>query len=134
MTHSQARPQVGVAILLGMTMALGPLAVDTYLPAFPAMAESLAVSVQEISLSISIYVLMLALGQLVGGPLSDQWSRKGVMLSGLTIFGLASFGISRVQSNDMLLALRAVQAFGGGWTTVCIAAIVRDRLSGVEAA
>ncbi len=124
----------GIALLLAMTMALGPLAIDTYLPAFPAMAADLATDVHTVGLSISLYVFTLAVGQLVAGPLSDRVGRKRVMLAGLAIFGVASALISLVDHVGYLLALRALQAFGGGWATVCVPAIVRDRLSGVEAA
>jgi len=117
-----------------MSMALGPLAIDTYLPAFPAIAESFNVGVHQIAISISVYVFMLAVGQLVAGPLSDRLGRPLVMLTGLGIFALASIMLSRSESNEMFLALRALQAFGGGWIGVCVPAIVRDRLSGVEAA
>lgn len=125
---------LSIAILLAMTMALGPFSLDTYLPAFPVMAQSLSVSVHEISLSIPVFVFVLAFGQLVAGPLSDRFGRGFVMLSGMAVFALTSAAISRVQSIDMLLLLRAVQAFGAGWATVCVPAIVRDRLSGPEAA
>ncbi len=77
---------------------------------------------------------MLALGQLVGGPLSDRLGRMPVMLAGLAIFGAASFLLSSSQSLAAFLLLRAVQAFGGGCAAVCIPALVRDRLSGREAA
>jgi DHA1 family bicyclomycin/chloramphenicol resistance-like MFS transporter len=117
-----------------MSMALAPLALDTYLPAFPAMADSFGVNVHEISLSISIYVFMLALGQLVGGPLSDRYGRGLIMLSGLSLFTITSLLISQTTSLTTLLILRALQAFGGGWAMVCVPAIVRDKLSGIEAA
>ncbi len=130
----QSHPHAGIAVIMAMTMALGPLALDAYLPAFPAMAASLNVSAHQISLSVSIYVFVLALGQLVGGPLSDRWGRAPVMLAGLTTFGVASFLIGHAQTLNQLLLLRALQAFGGGWATVCVPAMVRDRLSGVEAA
>lgn len=133
MTHKQQH-HLGTAILMAMTMALGPMALDTYLPAFPDIASSLGVSVHEVSLSISVYVFVLALGQLVGGPLSDRWGRAVVMQTGLLVFGVASYLISRVDSLEAMIALRALQAFGGGWATVCVHALVRDRLSGVEAA
>ena len=54
---------VQVAAVLAMTMALGPFAIDTYLPAFPSMASALGVSVHEVALSISVYIFVLALGQ-----------------------------------------------------------------------
>lgn len=132
--NTQAQPHFGIALLLAMSMALAPLALDTYLPAFPAMAESFGVNVHEISLSISIYIFMLAIGQLVGGPLSDRYGRSVIMLSGLGLFTVTSFLIAQTTSFTALLALRALQAFGGGWVMVCVPAIVRDKLSGVEAA
>lgn len=124
----------GVAALLAMTMALAPLAIDTYLPAFPVIAEHLGVRVHQVALSISVYVFMLALGQLIGGTLSDHHGRERIMLSGLAIFALASLLITQVSSLAELLLLRALQAFGGGWAAVCVPALVRDRLSGREAA
>lgn len=135
-THSENRPHTsaGVAITLAMTMALGPLALDAYLPAFPAIAASFGVSVHDVSLSIALYVFVLAFGQLIAGPLSDRWGREPVMLAGLVLFGLASYLISTSTSLEGLLVLRMLQAFGGGWAMVCVPALVRDRLSGVEAA
>lgn len=132
--NTQTQPHFGVALLLAMTMALAPLALDTYLSAFPAMADSYGVSVHDISLSISVYVVMLAIGQLVGGPLSDRYGRKVIMLSGLGLFTVTSFAITQTTSLTTLLILRALQAFGGGWSMVCVPAIVRDKLSGVAAA
>ncbi|WP_430462827.1 multidrug effflux MFS transporter [Thalassolituus sp. LLYu03] len=132
--QSHNPPHAGIAALLAMTMALGPLALDTYLPAFPDIAEFLSVSVHQVSLTISVYVFVLALGQLTGGPLSDRYGRKRIMLSGLAVFSLASLLILQASSLQEFLLLRALQAFGGGWAAVCVPALVRDRLSGREAA
>lgn len=132
--HTEAPSHFKVALLLGMTMAIGPLAIDTYLPAFPVIAKSLNVSIHEIALSISVYAFTLAVGQLVAGPLSDRLGRPTIMLTGLSIFALASLMLSDAETNEEFLALRALQAFGGGWISVCVPAIVRDRLSGAEAA
>ncbi|HET6564713.1 MAG TPA: MFS transporter, partial [Xanthomonadales bacterium] len=127
-------PHLGIAILLAMSMALGPLSIDAYLPAFPVIAQELRTSIHDVSLSISLYVFVLAAGQLVGGPLSDRFGRGKVMLTGLGIFALASALIARVDTLEQLLWLRALQGFGGGWIAVCVPAIVRDHLSGREAA
>ncbi len=129
-----SHPHLGIAVLLAMSMALGPLAIDAYLPAFPAIAAELRVTIHDISLSISFYVFVLAAGQLIGGPLSDRFGRGVVMLSGLGIFALASGLITRADSLADLLFWRSVQGFGGGWIAVCVPAIVRDHLSGREAA
>ncbi len=132
--RQQASTHVGIAALLAMTTALAPFALDTFLPAFPAMAASLGTDVHGISLSISLYVFVLATGQLIAGPLSDRFGRSRVLLSGLSIFALASLLLTQAETLDQLLLLRALQAFGGGCSAVCVPAIVRDRLSGVEAA
>lgn len=117
-----------------MTMALGPLALDTYIPAFPAIAESLNVSIQKVSLTVSIYIFFLAFGQLCGGPLSDHFGRSKIMFIGMGTFALASILLAYAESLPQFLLLRALQAFGGGWATVTVPALIRDRLSGKDAA
>lgn len=125
---------VKTATVLAMAMALGPFALDTYLPAFPVIAQSLDVSVHQVSLSISLYIFVLALGQLFGGPLSDRFGRSKVMLSGIALFAIASIFLSFANSLSEFLLLRVLQALGGGAATVTVPALVRDRLSGTEAA
>lgn len=132
--NQQHSTHTGIAAVLAMAMALGPLALDTYLPAFPAIATSLAISVHQVSLTISIYIFVLAFGQLFGGPLSDRFGRQKVMLAGMAIFALSSLALAFAQSLNQFLVLRAIQAFGGGWAIVTVPALVRDRLSGLEAA
>ncbi|MET0067063.1 MAG: multidrug effflux MFS transporter [Candidatus Thiodiazotropha sp.] len=124
----------GFVLLLAMITALAPLAIDTYLPAFPAMSEHLGVSSHALSLTISVYIFVLSFSQLIGGPLSDRIGRSPVVLSGLVIFSLASFAIAVSDNLQTLILLRGVQAFGGGWAMVCVAALVRDHVSGREAA
>lgn len=123
-----------VVLTLAMTIMLGPFSMDTYLPAFPAIGESLGVSQHAISLSVSVYVLALALGQLVGGALSDRFGRQRVLMGGLAIFIVASIAIGTADSLGMLLGGRIVQAFGAGWTLVSVPALVRDRVAGRDAA
>lgn len=85
-------------------------------------------------LTLSIYVFVLALGQLVGGPLSDRFGRRPILLIGLAGFIAGSFAVAAAESLQAMLAWRATQAFGGGWVAVSVPAIVRDRTSGVETA
>lgn len=124
----------GIAVALAMTMAIVPLALDTYLPALPIIANSLSISVHDAALTISIYVFVLAFGQLSGGPLSDRFGRRKVMMSGMLIFSSTSILLANASSLPEFLLLRAIQAFGGGWAVVVVPALVRDRLSGNEAA
>lgn len=121
-------------LVLAITMALGPLSIDAYLPAFPVMADALGVGIGEVSRSLSIYIFGLAVGQLVGGPLSDRIGRSRVMYAGLGIFIAACLGITQVDNLTSLLLLRGLQAFGGGWIMVLVPALVRDQVKGREAA
>ena len=133
MTQSQHTP-LAVVFALGFTMMLGPFAIDTYLPAFPLLADDLGVDIQAVSLSISVYMFAFAIGQLVGGALSDKFGRRRVLISGLLLFAGASFLIATVQTLEWLLLGRMFQAIGGGWTGVSIPALVRDRVQGQQAA
>ncbi|WP_116367489.1 Bcr/CflA family efflux MFS transporter [Parahaliea mediterranea] len=132
--HDKATIPASVVFVLGFTMMLGPFAIDTYLPAFPLIADSLGVTIHQVSLSISIYMLGFAVGQLSGGAFSDRYGRRRVLVTGLWVFALAAFYLSQVDSLQQLLAGRFVQSVGGGWIGVSIPAIVRDQVQGVQAA
>ncbi|WP_235584647.1 multidrug effflux MFS transporter [Thiomicrospira sp. WB1] len=123
-----------LAIWLGALIALTPFAVDTYLPSVPAIAESLSASVNQISLTVPLFLLGFGLGQLLGGPLSDQFGRKPVAFVGLGTFMLASLMLAQTQTLEVFYAWRLVQALGGGFATVVSAAMVRDLFSGRESA
>lgn len=132
-----ASPQITrlrLALALGPLIAVGPLAIDTYLPALPAMADSYGVRVTDVERSVSLYVMGTALGQLLGGPLSDHLGRKPVAWGGLLLFALASLLISLSTALWQLDLLRVLQALGGGATVVVAAASVRDWFDGQEAA
>lgn len=115
-------------------MALVPLALDAYLPAFPAIGRSLGASTNAVGLTLSIYVFMLALGQLFGGPLSDRYGRRPVLHAGIVIFVAGSLLVATSPSLGWMMGWRALQAFGGGWVAVSVPAMVRDRTSGSETA
>ncbi|WP_437438255.1 multidrug effflux MFS transporter [Halomonas caseinilytica] len=122
------------ALLVAANTALAPFAIDAYLPAMPALAEAVGESIHHTELSISLFLLGFAFGQLTGGPASDRFGRRPVLLTGLVVFLLASLMITQVDSLVELLVLRFVQALGGGACVVNSAAIVRDCFSGREAA
>ena len=133
-TSSPQITRLRLALALGPLIAVGPLAIDTYLPALPAMAESYGVLVTDVERSVSLYVMGTALGQLLGGPLSDHLGRKPVAWGGLLLFALASLLISLSTALWQLDLLRVIQALGGGATVVVAAASVRDWFDGQEAA
>ncbi|MEX2473767.1 Bcr/CflA family efflux MFS transporter [Marinobacter sp.] len=127
-------PQIQLALLLGMTVALGPLALDAYLPAFPDIADGLGVSHGQIGLTLSAYVAALGLAQLVGGPLSDRYGRQQVLLGGLAIFAAAAFMVAQADTLGQMLFWRVIQGIGGAFCAVSVPAIVRDQSQGSEAA
>ena len=83
-----------LAVILGILVALGPLAIDTYLPAIPAIADFYGVAVPLVETSLSAYMIGTGFGQLIGGPLSDQLGRKPVAWTGLAMFATASILIT----------------------------------------
>ncbi|OAZ96960.1 multidrug effflux MFS transporter [Halomonas sp. G11] len=123
-----------VAILVAANTALAPFAIDAYLPAMAAIADTINASIHRTELSISVFLFGFALGQLCFGPMSDRLGRKPVLMSGLVVFLCASLMIMTADSLTSLLAWRFVQALGGGACVVNSAAIVRDCFSGREAA
>lgn len=123
-----------VALLVAANTALAPFAIDAYLPAMAALADTIQESIHRTELSISIFLLGFALGQLFFGPLSDRLGRKPVLTGGLSVFAVASLALTQVESLDTLLLLRFIQALGGGACVVNSAAIVRDCFQGREAA
>lgn len=123
-----------VALLVAANTALAPFAIDAYLPAIGILAEDINASIHHTELSISMFLLGFAIGQLCFGPVSDRFGRKPVLLSGLVVFMLASLAITTADSLTSLLVWRFIQALGGGACVVNSAAIVRDCFSGREAA
>ncbi len=123
----------GRARLLATTAALvavGPISLDLYLPAFPSMAESLGVSVGDVQLTLSAYLLGLALGQLVYGPLSDRYGRKPPLIVGLVLYTVASVLCVLAPTLPVLVGLRVLQALGGCAPIVISRAVVRDCFDG----
>lgn len=116
----------GWLILMGLTSALGPLAIDMYLPAFGAMADSLASSHGDVERTLASYLLGLACAQLFYGPIADRYGRRTPLFIGLTVFIIASIGCASAQSIEQLLAWRIVQAFGGAAGMVIPRAVIRD--------
>jgi len=113
-------------LFIGALVAIGPISLDAYLPAMPAMADAFHVGIVRLNNTISIYLVGYGFGQFFGGAISDQIGRKRIGLIGLAIFALASLAIAFATSAEQAQALRFIQAIGGGFSTVICMAIVRD--------
>ncbi len=111
---------------MGLLTALGPLAIDMYLPAFSAMATELNVSHGHIERTLASYLLGLAMAQLFYGPLADRYGRKKPLLLGLSIFIIASLGCASATDINHLVMWRIAQAFGGAAGMVIPRAVIRD--------
>jgi DHA1 family bicyclomycin/chloramphenicol resistance-like MFS transporter len=117
---------VVLTVLLGGFAGLGPLAIDMYLPSFPAIAKDFGASGPQVERTLTAYLFGLALGQLFYGPAADRFGRKRPLYVGLALFVLASAGCAFARSVQWLLVLRTVQAIGGCAEMVIARAIVRD--------
>ena len=121
-----------LAIILGALTAVGPLAIDMYLPALPAIASELGVPISAVQASLASYFVGIALGQALYGPLSDRFGRKPALYLGLAIFVGASLGCAFTTSVTQLVVFRFLQALGGCAPLVVPRAVVRDYFDGPE--
>jgi DHA1 family bicyclomycin/chloramphenicol resistance-like MFS transporter len=119
-------PQWVLAALLAALGTLGPFSIDTYLPAFSGMAQSLAATPAQMQQTLSAYLFGFALMNLFHGALSDAFGRRPVVLWGLAVFTLASLGCAMSQSIAQLVAFRALQGMSAGAGVVVSRAIIRD--------
>ncbi|MDZ5455893.1 multidrug effflux MFS transporter [Azohydromonas lata] len=120
----------GLRLLLALLMAFGPLAIDMYLPALPAIAAELNASSGAVQATLAAYLAGMAGGQLFYGTLADRLGRRLPLLMGLALFTLASLGCAQAQSVESLTAWRLVQALGGCVGVVMPLTIVADRVRG----
>ncbi|EKT4524678.1 multidrug effflux MFS transporter [Pseudomonas putida] len=123
-----------IVLILGALSAFGPLAIDFYLPAFPAMAHAFATDEKHVQTTLAAYFLGLSLGQLAYGPVADRFGRRKPLLFGITLFTLASLACAYAPNLDTLILARFVQALGGCAGMVLSRAIVSDKCDAVASA
>lgn len=112
--------------LLASLAALGPLTIDMYLPAMPAMRIALDTHVGAIQLTLSAYLVGFAVFHLLCGPLADRFGRKPVIASGIVLFILASIGCSLSATVEQLLVFRFLQGVGACVGPTLARTIARD--------
>ena len=122
------------ALVLGLLSAIGPIAIDMYLPALPTLAADLGTDVGGAQMSLVAFFLALAGGQWIYGPLSDMVGRKPPLYFGLGLFVAAGIGCIFAPTIGALVALRFVQGIGISAVATIVRATVRDLHTGPEAA
>jgi len=123
-----------IILILGSLMAVSPFAIDLYLPAFAQIAKDLATTPAKVSLSVSSYMVGIAVGQLFWGPLLDRYGRKKPLYFGLTVFILCCIGCMESNTVGMLLVFRFIQALGGCVALTAAITMVRDFFPAKESA
>lgn len=122
------------AVVLGLLSAVGPFAIDMYLPALPSIGGDFNAGTGAVQMSLMAFFLSLGFGQLVYGPVSDMVGRKPPLYFGLLLFLAGSIGCALAPSIETLIAFRFVQGLGACAGMVIPRAVVRDLHTGPEAA
>lgn len=133
MTKEQSQ-SLGIILLIAFLAAVGPFAIDTYLPSIPAIAKDFDVTSAVVGYSVGSFFLGLALGQLVAGPLSDRYGRKPILFIGFFLFLLATIACALAPTIEFLIIARALQGAAASASPAAGRAIVRDLWAGNEAA
>ncbi|MFE7479254.1 multidrug effflux MFS transporter [Streptomyces sp. NPDC057552] len=123
-----------VTMVLGGLTALPPLSMDMYLPALPAVTDSLSAPAATIQLTLTACLAGMALGQLVVGPMSDRWGRRRPLLLGMVVYVIATAICALAPTAELLIAFRLLQGLAGAAGIVIARAVVRDLYDGVEMA
>ncbi|ROO62960.1 DHA1 family bicyclomycin/chloramphenicol resistance-like MFS transporter [Micromonospora sp. Llam0] len=123
--------RIRLILVLGTLIAVGPLTIDMYLPALPAISDDLQTTAAGVQLTLTGTLAGLAIGQLIIGPLSDVWGRRRPLLVGTALHVLASVLCAVAPNIAVLGTLRIVQGFGAAAAAVIAMAVVRDMFSGI---
>ncbi|MET0418644.1 MAG: multidrug effflux MFS transporter [Actinoplanes sp.] len=132
--HLPAGRRLRLVLVLGFLTALGPLTIDMYLPALPAITTDLQATAAAVQLTLTGTLLGLAFGQLLVGPISDAIGRRTPLLAGVGVHVLASVFCVIAPNLAVLGTLRVLQGLGAAAASVVAMAIVRDLFSGLAAA
>lgn len=125
---------VWLPFLLGLVSAVGPIATDMYLPAFPAIEQALGTGQGGAQITLAAWFGGLAVGQITQGTLADRFGRRMPLILGMALFTLASAGCAMTSSLFAFAGLRALAAFGGAAGMVISRAVVRDLTEGMASA
>jgi DHA1 family bicyclomycin/chloramphenicol resistance-like MFS transporter len=129
-----ARTPWGLVVILGALTAMGPLAIDMYLPSLPTIGKELGATPAATQWTVAAFLAGMAVGQVIYGPASDRVGRRPTVLVGVTIFLVGSIVCALTTSAPALIGARFLQALGASSGVVVARAVVRDRFEHVEVA
>src|SRR4051812_2057098 len=129
---NQARLTSGLVATVVFLTAIAPLATDMYVPAFPQVGADLAGTATQVQLTLTTFFVGMALGQLIGGPVSDARGRRGPLLLALIVLTLASIACAYSPSITVMMIARFVQGLSGGWAMVSARAVIVDLTRGPQ--
>ncbi|GAB4068729.1 Bcr/CflA family efflux MFS transporter [Ancylobacter sonchi] len=122
------RPRVNL-LLMAMTTAVGTFSMHVFVPALPAAAAALSATPSQIQLTVTLYLVGLALGQIVHGPLSDRFGRRPIILGGIGVYLVGTVGALLAPSLSTLLVARVLQSVGSCAGLVIGRATIRETSS-----
>ncbi len=132
LVHTPVRLTKGVLATVILVSTIAPLATDMYVPAFPQVGADLAGTATQVQLTLTTFFVGMALGQLVGGPVSDARGRRGPLLVALIVLTVASIACAFSPSITLMMVARFVQGLSGGWAMVTARAVVVDLSHGPQ--
>lgn len=121
------------AVVLGLLAAVGPFAIDMYLPALPAIASDLDASTAATQMTLMVFFVTFGVAQIAYGPISDMIGRKPPLYFGLALFAAGGIGSGLAPTIEWLIFFRFVQGIGAAACMVVPRAVIRDLHTGVEA-
>jgi MFS transporter, DHA1 family, multidrug resistance protein len=131
-SRRQARLTAGLVATVIFLTAIAPLATDMYVPAFPRVAGDLTATATQVQLTLTTFFVGMALGQLVGGPVSDQRGRRLPLLAAILAMTAASIVCALTPTIGVMTVARFVQGFAGGWAMVIGRAVIVDLARGAQ--
>lgn len=128
------RSHTQLLVIVGALSAFAPLSIDMYLPGLPGLAADLSASPSQAQLTLTAFLVGLAVGQLVAGPLSDRLGRRRPLVVGVLLYATASLGCALAGDIGTFAVLRVLQGLGGAAGVVISRAVIRDHFEGSVAA
>jgi MFS transporter, DHA1 family, multidrug resistance protein len=125
--------RIGFIVIMSLISMIGPFAIDTYLPSFPAIEAEFGISRALLSQSLGAYLMAFAIATLFWGPLTDRFGRKNIILSGMFLYLFASIGCAIADSYNQFLLFRLIQGAAACGSLIAGRAMIRDVFDSMQA-